>query len=41
MDIILSKEAIDFYKRELNITEGKGVRIKAKAYGSTNVHTYF
>lgn len=41
MDIVLSNKAIEFYKRELNITEGKGIRIKAKAYGSTNVHTYF
>lgn len=41
MEIMVSKEAINFYKTEMNPPEGKGIRIKAKAYGSTNVHTYF
>ncbi len=41
MEIMISKEAIDFFKTEMNVPQDKGVRIKGKTYGYTNVHTYF
>lgn len=40
MDIMVSKQAANFFKREMDFSGGKGLRIKAKSYGSTNVHTY-
>lgn len=41
MEIRLSENAAQFFKSEFDPPQGKGIRIKGKVYGKTNVHDNF
>lgn len=41
MKLTLTEEAVAFYKEEMGLGEGKGVRFFGKAYGSSPVHEGF
>lgn len=41
MKIEISKEALNWFKSEMAIPEGKGIHFYGKVYGNTNVHEGF
>lgn len=41
MEINLTDAAIDFFKNDMAVPDDKGVQIKGKTYGNTNVHENF
>lgn len=41
MEIQITPAAIHFFKEDMNVPSDKGIQIKGKTYGSTNVHNNF
>lgn len=41
MNIVIKDEALQWFKKEISIPEGMGIKFYAKIYGSTNVHDNF
>ncbi len=38
MEMRISDIAMNFFKKEMDPPEGRGIRLKGKVYGSTNIH---
>ncbi|KFN90603.1 hypothetical protein TMU3MR103_1421 [Tetragenococcus muriaticus 3MR10-3] len=41
MELTIKPEALDWFKREITLEPGMGIRFFGKAYGSTQVHDGF